>query len=171
MRILLSLVIILFIFGCEGSSSSINDSCDNKCETVGVNQCSDTTLMICKKDDKGCFVLEEVKNCENGCENNTCIENTNCDPNCNDWETCNNTVCELTTGKCNESSDCLDDKICDNHECVIKQIEKKKTKITLGAGTTTKSASFKMKVNVGKVKSIKKLNSASYKMKIGNSTK
>ena len=48
---------------------------------------------------------------------------------------------------------------------------KRKTKITLGAGTTTKSASFKMKVNIGKVKSIKKLNSASYKMKVGNSTK
>ena len=52
-----------------------------------------------------------------------------------------------------------------------KKVKPKKTEITIGAGGTTKSANFKMKVSVGKLKSTKELSSTNYKMKVANSTK
>lgn len=59
---------------------------------------------------------------------------------------------------------------CKNNTCINKIIEKK-TKIVVGAGGKAKSASFKLKLNVGKLKSVKEMKSASYKMKVGNSVR
>ena len=171
MKKILFLIIILLAFSCSNNPSSGEHKCDNKCDTVGVNQCSDDTLMVCQKDKDGCLVLTEVKKCQNACKDNACIEQNNeCNPTCKDWELCDdNLVCKLKEDKCNTKDDCSDNKVCDeNHSCVENQTVKKSTKIVMGAGGKSKSASFKLKLNVGKIKSIKKLKSASYKMKVGN---
>jgi len=170
--IFLMIFLTLLFVGCDNSSTSGDNNCENKCSTEGVNSCSDSKLMVCAKDKDGCLVLIEVKVCANGCENNACIEDNNdCEPECKEWQTCSDEdKCELTTGRCIENSDCTDEKICDdNHRCVEKVVENKKTSIAIGAGGKTKSANFKLKLNVGKVKSMKEIKSSGYKMKVGNS--
>ena len=171
MIFLMMVLLLLFIVGCDDApSGGNNNKCDDKCSTEGVNSCSDDKLMLCAKDKDGCFVLTEVKICANGCKDNVCVEdNKECNPVCEEWQTCSDdSKCKLTNGRCVENSDCSDEKICDDtHKCVEKAVEKKKTKIIIGAGGKSKSASFKLKLNVGKVKSMKEMNSAGYKMKVG----
>jgi len=167
----LILILSLLFVACEDSVSGTDD-CKNECDKVNVNECNDKSLMVCEKDSKGCFVLKEVEVCKNSCENNACTQDTNCSPLCKEWETCSDAVCDLSENRCNLDTDCINGKVCDvAHNCVEKTVDKtKKTKFLIGTGKNINSSSFKMKLNVGKVNSIKKAESANFKMKIGNST-
>ena len=158
-----------------------------------------------------------LKECENSCENNQCIENETCNPACKDWEVCEGTICKLQFGKCNTEVDCSDSKICDDtHTCVdksndcnpackgwenciegscslqegrcnidtdckdnqkcennscIDKIIKKKTKISLGANQKMNSSNFKLKLNLGKMKTSKDMKSTDYKLKLTSGIK
>jgi len=79
-----------------------------------------------------------------GCESSS-TSNNNCNPKCEERQ------------------------VCDNNECIDFKIRSKKTKITVGAGNKVSSENFKLKLNVGKIKSIKEVKSSSYKIKLGAS--
>jgi hypothetical protein len=159
----------MFFIACTDNPSTIDNKCDNKCNIENEKSCSNNASMICKKDENGCLFLEKVEDCLNTCELGICKnEETNCIPACEDWQTCNNTVCETSIGKCVSSNDCTDDKICSNHECIENNVEVKKvTKITMGSGNNISSSNLKLKLNVGKISTTKETKSSNFKLNLG----
>ena len=98
------------------------------------------------------------------------VESNDCNPVCKDWEDCLGGTCSLQAGKCNEKTDCEANQNCDNNRC-IDEVVKKKTKISLGANKKMNSSNFKMKLNLGKVRTSKDMKSTSFKMKLGHGIK
>jgi Galactose oxidase, central domain len=43
--------------------------------------------------------------------------NTECEPLCNEWETCTDATCILTAGRCENNTDCTDELCNDSHYC------------------------------------------------------
>ncbi len=142
-KYLIFLFLILFIVSCDNTSTS---NCKDKCSAVGKFSCDGKNLQVCKKLKNGCLDLEIVKECENSCENNQCIENETCNPACKDNQKCENNSC-------------------------IDKITKKKTKISLGANQKMNSSNFKLKLNLGKMKTSKDMKSTDYKLKLTSGIK
>jgi hypothetical protein len=120
--LVLTVFLAFLITGCDDNPTD-GDKCENACTTAGVNECSDDKVMVCQQDEDGCLVLTEVETCENGCEGGACIS-VECDPACEEWQTCNNGVCETGENRCADNNDCTAGKVCDeNHNCVDESVE------------------------------------------------
>lgn len=165
------LLFSILTVACSDNTGTGNEKCDNKCSVENEKTCADNSVMLCKKDENGCFVLEKLEDCTTTCESGACkTEDNTCDPTCEDWQVCSNKNCETKAGKCADNNDCASSKVCVNHDCKDEATKKVKKKIVVGAGSKSSSASFKLKLNVGKITTIKKSKSANFKLKVGTST-
>ena len=115
-QIFLLTTILLIVTSCENPTTT---ACKDRCKVEGEYSCDGKNLQVCEKLANGCLDLKVVKECENGCENNLCVEEKTCNPTCNEWEDCISTTCKLKDNRCNLKSDCKDNKVCDaTHSCV-----------------------------------------------------
>ena len=164
------LLFSIFTIACSDNLGTGNENCNDKCSVENEKTCTENSVMLCRKDEKGCFILEKLEDCSGTCENGSCKpKDKTCNPSCENWQTCNNQSCETKIGKCANSNDCTDNKICVNHECTEQTVKTIKKHVVVGAGSKSSSASFKLKLNVGKTTTIKKLKSTNFKLGIGTS--
>ena len=171
--LLILLLFSIFTIACDDNPSGGKDeTCKNKCNVENEKTCTDNSVMICKKDENGCLILEKVEDCPDICESGICKENNNtCDPACEDWQTCDeNQTCKTREGKCADNNECTDNKVCVNHECTEQTTKTVTKKVVIGAGNKSASAGFKLKLNVGKITTIKKARSSNFNLKLGTST-
>jgi len=111
-KLLFLVLFISFLFSFSFSS------CSNKSETKGktCNPICDT-WQICN-DDGNCELKKDMCSTNADCKdgvNTVCnelhicekMEENNCDPSCEEWQSCNNGSCELKTDRCNTDDDCI----------------------------------------------------------------
>jgi hypothetical protein len=110
---------------CNDGLICINDKCikDNCAEIVcdewlecfqETAECSKLKEGFCLDENDCNTELNEICDNEHKCNTPT----SNCDPSCEDWQTCKDNKCETNTGKCANNNDCVNQICNSSHECV-----------------------------------------------------